>query len=50
MKGDLSFRIYLMAGVRRLPDVPTGKMARSCRRALPLTVEVEPVVEFNADV
>jgi hypothetical protein len=50
MQEDLSFRISPWLVSSLAFDVPTGKMARSSVGGpLPLTVEVEPVVEFNAD-
>jgi hypothetical protein len=50
MQENLSFRVSPWLVSSLAFDVPTGKMARSSVGGpLPLTVEVEPVAEFNAD-
>jgi hypothetical protein len=50
MQEDLSFRVSPWLTSSLAFDVPAGKMARSSIGGpLPLTVEVEPVVEFYSD-
>jgi hypothetical protein len=50
MQEDISFRVSPWLASSLAFDVPAGKMARSSvGGALPLTVEVEPVVEFYSD-
>jgi hypothetical protein len=50
IEGDLAFRVSPWLASSLAFDVPVGKMARtSVGGPLPLTVEVEPVVEFYSD-
>jgi hypothetical protein len=50
MQQDLSFRVSPWRASALAFDVPAGKMARSSVGGpMPLTVEVEPVIEFYSD-